>query len=959
MALGVWPEFRSSGLPPPDRMIFCAIETAFMTGSKQIRFLRARQHLGALVVTACLAGLTAPHGTAATLIVSNTSASGPGSFQQAILDANSADGFDTIVFQIPGTGVHTITPTNALPPILDQVVIDGTTQPGFADTPLIYLNGANAGTTSVGLRLLAGNSTIRGLVISGYGGAGIHVQAPGGTNIIEGNFIGTDPTGTLRRGNGQSSGQAGGLWIDGASGNLIGGPYATNRNLISGNSGPGLFLQNCSGNIIQGNCIGTSLSGAAALSNSNNGITLYSAGTNQIGGTSASLRNVISGNGGSGVYLIGAGTTGNLVQGNYIGTDTNGTMAIPNAGDGITAQGAGGNTIGGTEVGAGNLLSGNRQGGVGLKGTGSDNNLVQGNLIGTDASGRLALGNSLSGITISAGNSNLVGGTTTAARNIVSANKLSGIYITTNSVGNLVLGNLIGVDATGGSALGNAINGISIDSACLNTVIGAAAGARNVISGNTKYGIEIFGTAATGNLIQGNYVGTGLTGQSALGNKFSGLHIQSSGNTIGGLVSGAANLVSGNGQDGIFLDGAGASNNIVQGNLIGTAADGSSSLGNGRAGIGISGAPRNIIGGTTPNAGNLLSANGDAGVYLITTGATGNLIQGNTIGTDLTGALPMGNTYEGIYIERASTNTIGGAAPGAGNLISANKTRGIWLTNASWNVLQGNLIGTTRDGIGNLGQVYHSVECDVGACNNTIGGAGTAGNVIAFAQPINAGVRIRNGSTNNAIIGNAIFGNGALGIDLGVFGVNLNIVCGAGTGANMAQNYPVLAQAVSGNGTGVRGTLNGRPNQAFLLQFFANLACNSFGNGEGQVYLGQQTVVTSNNCNVGFVATLPNEVPVGYVITATATDSANNTSEFSACVPVTPVPTLTVSPVPNDQLALSWTNTATGFVLKETGNLSPPVQWTMVTNIPVVNNGQFVVTLPAVAGSRFYMLNFE
>ena len=198
--------------------------------------------LHAFILTACLAVLTAPNGTAATLTVSNTSASGPGSLQQAILDANATIGLDTIVFQIPGAGVHTIAPTNALPPITDPVVIDGTTQPGFAGTPLIDLNGANAGASGDGLRLPAGNSTIRGLVINGYGGAGIHVQAPGGTNVIEGNFIGTDPTGTLRRGNGQSAGQAGGLWIDGSSGNLIGGPYATNRNLISANSGPGLFI---------------------------------------------------------------------------------------------------------------------------------------------------------------------------------------------------------------------------------------------------------------------------------------------------------------------------------------------------------------------------------------------------------------------------------------------------------------------------------------------------------------------------------------------------------------------------------------------------------------------------------------------------------------------------------------------------------------------------------------------
>src|ERR1039458_10197644 len=134
--------------------------------------------------------------------------------------------------------------------------------------------------------------------------------------------------------------------------------------------------------------------------------------------------------------------------------------------------------------------------------------------------------------------------------------------------------------------------------------------------------------------------------------------MSSTGNTIGGALSGAGNLISGNGQDGIFLDRSGAANNIVQGNYIGTTASGTSGLGNGRAGVGNSGAPGNTIGGTTTGAGNLLSANRDAGIYLFTSGATGNLIQGNTIGTDVTGTLALGNTYEGIYAESAPTNTI-------------------------------------------------------------------------------------------------------------------------------------------------------------------------------------------------------------------------------------------------------------------------------------------------------------
>ncbi len=924
--------------------------------------LGVKARLSAVLVIAGLAAATVPRSTAATLVVTNVNDSGPGSLRQAILDANATIGLDTITFQIPGTGVQTFVAASALPVITDPVVIDGTTQPGYAGTPLIELDGANAGiNSSDGLNVTAGGSTILGLAINRFSGAGINLQT-GGTNVVQGNFIGTDPTGTLSEANGWATTHRGGVWLNGSSANLVGGPSAANRNVISGNSGAGVYLQDCSGNTVQGNYIGTSASGTAGLGNTRSGIDSYLAVGNQIGGTSAGQRNIISGNGGSGVYLVG---TSNQVQGNYIGTDSSGAVAIPNAGDGVTIDRAASNTIGGPAAGAGNLISGNSQGGIGLKNAGSDNNVVQGNLIGTDTSGRAALGNGFSGITIFGGNTNLIGGTAGGARNVISANNLSGIFITSGSAANVIQGNFIGVDATGGSALGNATNGVSVNSAGQNVIGGATAGAGNIISGNASDGIVIFGTGASGNLVQGNYIGTDVTGQTALANQINGVHIQSQGNMVGGTGAGAGNLISGNAQDGVFLDGAAAANNLLQGNRIGTTASGTTGLMNLHAGVGISGAPGNTIGGTAAGAGNLISANatasGDAGIYLIGAGATANVIQGNRLGTDITGTAGLGNTHEGIYLERAPSNTIGGTAPGAGNIISANKTRGIYLVSALGNVIQGNLIGTAGDGLSNLGNVYHGVECDVGSSSTVIGGAGNAANRIAYAQTIYAGVRIRDGCTNNAILGNAIFSNGALGIDLGAFGVNANVGCdaGVGTSANVAQNYPVLTQAVSGNATGVRGTLNSRPNQTFQLQFFANPACSSYGNGQGRFYLGQQTVVTGNDCNTSFVASLATPAPVGYVITATATDSANNTSEFSACVPVGLVPVLSSSAAGSQQLALAWTNTTTGFVLKQTGNLSPPIQWTTVTNSPVVTNGQFVVTVSTSGGNRFFALRFE
>jgi hypothetical protein len=362
-------------------------------------------------------------------------------------------------------------------------------------------------------------------------------------------------------------------------------------------------------------------------------------------------------------------------------------------------------------------------------------------------------------------------------------------------------------------------------------------------------------------------------------------------------------------------------------------------------------------------SGNSDPSTGDAGIYLISSGATGNQIQGNLIGTDVTGMSALGNNHEGIYAESASGNTIGGAAPGARNVVSGNHTWGIYLVNAPANVIQGNLVGTKSDGVSGMGNTFHAVECAAGANNTTIGGSGSAGNRIGFSQSagINnyAGVRIRNGSTGNLIRGNAIFSNAALGIDLDAANSNPNDNCDADTGGNMLQNYPLLTQAVSGNGTGIRGTLNSTASTLFLLQFFANPICDASGYGEGQIYLGEKTVVTSNNCNVSFVASLTNSVPVGYAITATATDPSNNTSEFSACLPTVSVPALVGLPAANNQLRLAWTNTSTGFVLKQTDNLSPPIQWATVTNSPVATNGQFVVTQSMTASNRFFLLSFE
>ena len=246
---------------------------------------------------------------------------------------------------------------------------------------------------------------MRGLVINSFNRAGIIVL--GGGDVIAGNFIGTDTTGTTALGN------AGGGVIIGAANNTVGGTTPGAGNVISGNTGDGLEVNDsgATGAVVQGNIIGLNAAGTAILGNTGEGLLINDASGALIGGTVAAARNVISGNGIDGVSLNNAGATGNLVQGNFIGTDTTGTIALGNVRHGVsithdnnsTNPSGSDNTIGGTVAGAGNLISGNGGFGIVIFGPngGASGNLVQGNFIGTDVSGTQAVGNVGDGIVLS------------------------------------------------------------------------------------------------------------------------------------------------------------------------------------------------------------------------------------------------------------------------------------------------------------------------------------------------------------------------------------------------------------------------------------------------------------------------------------------------------------------------------------------------------------------------------
>lgn len=368
-----------------------------------------------------------------------------------------------------------------------------------------------------------------------------------------------------------------------------------------------------------------------------------------------------------------------------------------------------------------------------------------------------------------------------------------------------------------------------------------------------------------------------------------GLLITAGNSTVRGLV---INRFS---RYGIFLGTNGG--NVIEGNFIGTDVTGSVDLGNAAGGVPIFDASGNTIGGTTAGAGNVISGNGDYGVGIFDN-STSNLVQGNFIGTDVTGTADLGNYGSGVVIfySGSSSNTIGGTTTGAGNVISGNDKSGVHLWNdVTGNLVQGNFIGTDVTGAADLGNSFDGVSI-ANASNNTIGGQlPEAGNTIAFNN--GWGVVVSSDSTGNAILFNSIFSNAEMGIDLGDYSVTPNDPGDGDTGANNLQNFPVLTSATSGSSINIKGELNSTPNTEFRLEFFSNSACDPSGYGEGETFLGSTDVTTNGSGNTNFTVSFTGTVPIGYSITATATDPDNNTSEFSQCVQVTvppAVPTMTL-----------------------------------------------------------------
>ena len=318
-----------------------------------------------------------------------------------------------------------------------------------------------------------------------------------------------------------------------------------------------------------------------------NGLTLN-------GGNSTVRGLVINGFDGTGIDLSGSG---DIVAGNFIGINSTGTGAQGNGATGVLIHSGSGHLVGGTVAAARNVISANIGHGVQVLLGAAMNHLVQGNFIGTDATGTIGLGNQGDGVEMLSGTQNIinctVGGTTAGAGNVISANAGVGVQFITVGTSNLVQGNIIGADASGTNDLGNGSSGVAINEANNCTVGGTVAGAGNVISGNGSNGVRINAATATGNRVQGNRIGTRADGATQLQNSSDGVLIlnSASNNTIGG-AAGEGNVIA-------FNQGAG----VMVGSGIGNAIQSNSIFSN--AGLGIDLAPA----GVTPND----AGDGDSG----------------------------------------------------------------------------------------------------------------------------------------------------------------------------------------------------------------------------------------------------------------------------------------------------------------------------------------------------------
>lgn len=668
-------------------------------------------------------------------------------------------------------------------------------------------------------------------VVSGFGlnvGTNIGISGtavgPAGVvsgMVIRGNLIGTDPTGTQTRQlvNGTN------IVVTFSDGVLI------ENNVIAGASSSGIDGKDSINMTMRANIIGASLSGTQALANGYGIINNTGLNTGWVvGGPSASDRNYILGNSNTGVYAATAGrdTVGITVHNNYFGL----------APDGITVLGSGANHIGIQGMGASSIKdnvivgAGKTTTGYGISITGSGTPLIAGNLVGITPAG-VAAGNRTGGINIASTTGAVIGGQTTAERNVISGNNTlattPGVTVGASNTNVKIEGNYIGVGLDGVAKLANG-NGINITGAGSTNVAvgGALAMQRNIISGNTTNGINIQNTTAASNIaIKGNYIGLDKNGDPISGASVSGTGVYASspnGVQIGGANPGEGNVISGNNTNGIQLAAASSGANVtVYGNIVGLKPDG------------VTAAPNAI------------------GIYITNQGS------------------PTGSYH------------VGGSSAGQGNLVSGNATYGIRIgasvgSTAYPIYVQGNKVGTTTDGA-TAAPNYRGISVANGSRYVVVGGIGAGeGNIVR--SNTYTGVEVTDTSTNYATIrGNAISSNGGLGIDIvGTLGApDTWDLDDSDSGPNGQQNFPRRTTITKCDGsTETRTVLRSAANTTYDIDFYANPAGrDASGYGEGEQYLSSTTITTNSN---GYAEVTP---PAAINLSMTATAPDGSTSEFS------------------------------------------------------------------------------
>jgi parallel beta-helix repeat protein len=658
---------------------------------------------GLAVLLGCGAGLAFPWATAASAtaapapavarrpaapppdrsaIVRTLLDSGPGSLRAAIRAADAPPPGTITVIRFAVTG--TITLRAALPAVTRQVIIDGTTAPGYraGRAPLVAVNASG----HPGLRFAAGSNQAKllGLAVDRASGAGVTLEKAWSVTINS-DYIGLNLAGSAA-GNGGP-----GIYVAAAAGdNFIGrnpsGQPGTVGNVISANRRDGIVLSGSFGNTVIANRIGTNPAGTAAIGNGGSGLVLARrAHGNQIGGTAFTnpatgqannptgtkgtvppvfvvppLGNLISGNGGSGI-LIESGSAHNDLNGNFVGTTASGNGQLGNRGNGVWITGANSNSLTGCKFVNNpfvyyNVISGN--GANGLRITNSDGTVVQGNFFGSGANNATVVANRLDGIRVDGTSAGTQVGGVIPLGNVSAGNGRNGIEVTGRARTFTTFNTFGGLHAFGAAAP-NGRDGVLITSAGRGNLVRT-----NVFSGNRRNGIEL-GGSATGVTVDPDIAGLNTKGNAALPNGGDGLLID--GNARGNVIGGSLRSVipqdtfSGNSGYGIAITGRAHGNRVITA-FVGTAILGVNALANQRGGILIAGsAAGNSVGrARSPVPANLISGNHGIGVTLAR-GTRRNDVLRNFIGRDRFGR-PLPNT--------------GGAVrnAGLGNVVRGNRT---------------------------------------------------------------------------------------------------------------------------------------------------------------------------------------------------------------------------------------------------------------------------------------------